>query len=493
MMDSVEIQGGKRKVDLSAVRVLAGGVLVHLSLGTLYLFGNISVYIASYVHLKNSAVGAKEVFIVYAAAMLGQSLVCPVAGSVQQALGLRRATLFGGYLMAAGTLLSSSFTTVWALAISYGLVFGLGIGIAYTAPLAIGYAYLPNHQGLVSGLIVAGFGGGASLFNILATAYVNPENKSPVLNAEGDLYFDSSVASRVPGMFVLLGCCHFILVGAGTALLRSPPIPAKKLQSHNSEYSDGEVLPSTPLARGLKDRSHPYQAVSVEPFELEVQQGEQPVESTGGSETLKAPLCGAGSPPQFCTSELPYLPDFWLISLAFICSGMGGVFVAGSYKHIAQAAFSNDAFLTRVGSLASVCNAFGRVFWGVVSDHLGPAPCIMITSALSAMLLSTYSVQALESEVRFTVWTCLIFFAYGSNFALYPCLTARLFGTTHAGGNYGAVLTSFCFASFFGVAFAPPSLDGVLEWCAVGCLAACIMAGVMNIRLSRRLITYQAV
>ena len=44
--------------------------------------------------------------------------------------------------------------------------------------------WLPNHKGLVNGIVVAGFGGGAFIFNQVQTAYINPHNKVPDQPAE---------------------------------------------------------------------------------------------------------------------------------------------------------------------------------------------------------------------------------------------------------------------------------------------------------------------
>lgn len=38
---------------------------------------------------------------------------------------------------------------------------------------------MPDRKGMVSGFIVAGFGAGAAVFDIVATAVVNPGNANP--------------------------------------------------------------------------------------------------------------------------------------------------------------------------------------------------------------------------------------------------------------------------------------------------------------------------
>lgn len=49
----------------------------------------------------------------------------------------------------------------------------------YTCPLVCGYAWMPDRKGMVSGFVVAGFGAGAAVFNMVATTVVNPGNSSP--------------------------------------------------------------------------------------------------------------------------------------------------------------------------------------------------------------------------------------------------------------------------------------------------------------------------
>ena len=74
----------------------------------------------------------------------------------------------------------------------------------------------------MTGIIVAGFGGGAFLFGQIAIAIVNPDGE----NVDPDTgYFEagSSVPGRVPLMFFLLGCCYLILYMVGSILISEKP------------------------------------------------------------------------------------------------------------------------------------------------------------------------------------------------------------------------------------------------------------------------------
>ena len=48
------------------------------------------------------------------------------------------------------------------------------------------FQWLPDHKGLVNGIILAGYGGGAFIFDQVQTAYINPNNESPDLPLDDD-------------------------------------------------------------------------------------------------------------------------------------------------------------------------------------------------------------------------------------------------------------------------------------------------------------------
>lgn len=64
-------------------------------------------------------------------------------------------------------------------------------------PIQCGWEWFPEKKGLVTGLIVGGFGFGAFLFGFLSTALVNPADaKIP----DGQTFYANDISERVPGM-----------------------------------------------------------------------------------------------------------------------------------------------------------------------------------------------------------------------------------------------------------------------------------------------------
>ena len=90
--------------------------------------------------------------------------------------------------------------------IPYAIVFPIGIGICYYTPLMCGWEHLPSKKGMVSGLIIGGFGFGAFIFGFISTAIANPDNLKKVKEdptCTGDdcnSFFPSEVYDKVPRM-----------------------------------------------------------------------------------------------------------------------------------------------------------------------------------------------------------------------------------------------------------------------------------------------------
>ena len=61
-------------------------------------------------------------------------------------------------------------------AIFYVLGFSINQGIVYMVPVHHGWLWFPNNPGLVSGIILGGFGLGSLIFDNVLRVLVNPED-----------------------------------------------------------------------------------------------------------------------------------------------------------------------------------------------------------------------------------------------------------------------------------------------------------------------------
>ncbi|MBO5496942.1 MAG: OFA family MFS transporter [Oscillospiraceae bacterium] len=95
-----------------------------------------------------------------------------VGGLVSKRIGSRLSLILAAVLGGLGFFLASRLTagSLAMLYISYGVMAGLGIGIAYNVIISTVSAWFPDKKGLCSGVLMMGFGSSALVVGKLATA-----------------------------------------------------------------------------------------------------------------------------------------------------------------------------------------------------------------------------------------------------------------------------------------------------------------------------------
>ena len=109
------------------------------------------------------------------------------------------------------------------------------------APIVPGWEYFPNRRGMVSGLIVFGFGVGSFIFGFISLGIANPENEEPNYSVPGGNIFapDSPISDNAPKM-IRVNCAIWLAL----LLISLPMVRRKKIdkvdQSINEFHSDSE-------------------------------------------------------------------------------------------------------------------------------------------------------------------------------------------------------------------------------------------------------------
>ena len=427
-------------------RCVVGGFLIHLVLGTLYVWANTTSYVTSYLRRFDPSLTYNDTLMVYATALGMQGCTMLLGGILERRLGSRATAMMGGYLIVLGTFLSAFAESLPALLLTDGVLFGSGLGIAYSAPIVSSVKWLPHRKGLVTGVIVSGFGGGAFVFGFIATRVVNPEQVSIRQSGSTDRYFspESEVTSRVPLMFMVLSICYFVCVTVGGMLI-SEPTPLEQQQALSTlpfyqkvdpdvETNELEDLPGDPILTTIT-------STGVELTQL--QDGKVTMSSSCDHPRESAKPLGDDDSANVTPAALVWMPIAWHLSSCFITTTVGGMYLAGTFKTYGAMSFSSEVFLSTLSSTASIFNAAGRIFWGAVADRVGLVETLMVMSLLFSLTIATYAYSPLLGPAGFSVWTLAIFFFEGSNFALYPPLTISLFGSKHSGANYGIIFTLY--------------------------------------------------
>lgn len=431
------------------VKCVIGGLCIHLVLGTLYCWGNITTFVTAFLRQYDNSITYNDTLLVYATALGFQGLSMFVGGILEKKIGPKYTCLIGGYIIVFGTLLSSFMTSLQGMIISEGVLFGIGLGFSYSAPIACSIRWMPLRKSLVTGIIVAGFGGGSFIFGLISTRLCNPNQINITDSGSTDGYYspDSDVVKRVPLMFAVLSILYFLLVTLGVSLISDPADTVETVVDEtNNVILDHETetgISMSIIGTEGKVSQSSYQAASTVDPENDVGNNQISNEVKTDDNAL--------TPVDIGPRDLIKMPLAYHLASCFILTTVGGMYLAGTFKVYGQKYFSSELFLSTVGSVASIFNAAGRIFWGGLADRIGILETLIIMSFLFSIIIFTYSFSPLLKETGFTLWTFAIFFFEGANFALYLPMSVQLFGSKFASSNYGLIFSCYSFINVINI------------------------------------------
>ena len=160
-----------------------------------------------------------------------------VGGRIQDRKGPRVVALVGGVLYSLGILAASFADTrdeLLLLVLTYGVISGFGLGLAYIVPIAMLQKWFPDKRGLITGLAVGGFGFGAVIASPVAQALIR---QNPTVPTKA---------------FLPLGIAYLVATVLGASFFRNPPAGYKvpgwtpattgRVIASDRDYTQGEAL-----------------------------------------------------------------------------------------------------------------------------------------------------------------------------------------------------------------------------------------------------------
>lgn len=379
------------------------GILVHLFAGNLYLWGNITNYVVSYFHyLHSPGANLTNAQMVLPLCFVMQGVASPSGAFMLKRMHPKVIMLLGTSIMCLAMLLASYQTNWWGFVVFWGIMYPIGIGMIYWLPIICGWEYFPKHKGLVSGIVVGGYGFGSFIFGFISTAICNPDDEKVKVPDDGsgtkDKLFSEAVANRVPGMlrFCLIFWALFSL--AGIIGVFRHPVYAREQQIRNRQQKiDG------------------FKKLKISEEEEERLDSTES-EAKNNFITVKDAL----------TSR-----RFYHMSLILFLGIFYGVYISSVYKLTAQD-FLLDHQLTLAGALGSVCNGCSRIFWASLQDKFG-FKRVYFCLLLIQLGVSFTIFLVRKNVVLYTIWVCLSYLCEGGHFSMFPTAAVNIFGIENGG------------------------------------------------------------
>ena len=203
---------------------LVCGTIALLFAGIIYAWSILKAPLA-----KEFGWGASQLALNFTFAMCFFCIGGVLGGILAKNIGVRLTMIIGGVIAGVGFILASTLTgnNIVFLYIFYGMMSGLGIGIAYNTIIASVNAWFPDRKGLSSGIMLMAFGA-----------------STLVLGKVADAFFALPTVGWKK-TYMLLGCALGIIVIIAGLIIKRPgedmPLPKAK-EKKGKQVNDVEAL-----------------------------------------------------------------------------------------------------------------------------------------------------------------------------------------------------------------------------------------------------------
>ena len=212
---------------------LTVGVITMLFAGILYAWSIIKEPFATQLKYDNAALALN-----YTLTMCFFCIGCLISGVLVRKIGTKFTILASGILAGLGYFLCSVLTenSIFLLYVTYALMCGSGIGMAYIAVISGVNAWFPDKKGVSFGALMMGFGASSLFLGKIAKAM-----------------FDSSVGWR--NTYMIIGIALCLVIGMSAFIIRHPndsvklPEPKKKSSEFEESFEVKDYKPLEMLKR----------------------------------------------------------------------------------------------------------------------------------------------------------------------------------------------------------------------------------------------------
>lgn len=381
------------------------GTLLQLCLGTVYAWSYFQKPLAEQNHWSQA-----QVAMIFSLAICFLGIAAAWGGMNLAKYGPRELAMLGGALFGLGYILGSLALKLHSLPllyVGYGVIGGTGLGLGYVTPVATVAKWFPDKKGLVTGMVVMGFGFGALLM-------------SKVL---------------APGLMKATGDDLVLVFGTfGIAFTGVTLVVASHLRNPPAGYAPSGYIPP---AAGSSAASEPG---------------------------LTARECLLSR-----RFALLWIVFFCNITAGIAIIGFQSPLMQDLWKRLDPAlpAKTLAAYGATLIAVSSIFNGVGRFFWGGASDRIGRTLTfrIMLGTQIVAFVAlmgvgSTGALGGLGPWV-FGALICYVLLCYGGGFGTMPSFVLDVYGQKLMPVVYGAILTAWSAAGLVG----PQIVGRISDYC----------------------------
>ncbi len=208
--------------------VFAASCLINLCLGSIYAWSVFAGGMAEYLTAQTGqTITTADLAIVYTIANSVGPITMISGGWFNDKFGPKKVIMLGGAMFGIGMILSGFVKSVNMLIITYGLISGLGLGMAYGTTVSTCMKFFPDKRGIIGGITTAIYGLGSVILPPIVTSLVTN--------------FDGAKA------FIIVGAVFLVIVVGSSFFMEQCPsdfVPdgytpvAQKVSTNNLTWKD---------------------------------------------------------------------------------------------------------------------------------------------------------------------------------------------------------------------------------------------------------------
>ena len=210
-------------------------IAVQMCIGQVYSFSVFNIPLSRAIGITKPVAGQdwtipSIVLSTYSLGIVLLGLSAAFLGKWVERVGPRR-TMFASACCFCGGLAVASLGvhlhSLGVVALGYGVIGGIGLGLGYIAPVSTLVKWFPDRPGMATGMAIMGFGSGALVGSPLAVELMNR--------------FKTPASVGVEQTFLVMVGCYFVMMNFGAWIVRVPP-PDWKPEGYVPAAQSGKLI-----------------------------------------------------------------------------------------------------------------------------------------------------------------------------------------------------------------------------------------------------------
>ncbi|KAL2917734.1 hypothetical protein HK105_202607 [Polyrhizophydium stewartii] len=414
-------------------------LLIQLSVGSLYAWSGYNLPIEAYMYGRNGSIDRNIASNIFYVAIGVFGITTAVMGPWLERRGPMLGCMLGAVCFYTGNLLAGLgvYTKHIELIIfGYGIFGGIGLGVAYIAPVSPLQKWFPEARGIAAGVAVCGFGGGS---------IIAPYSQKFLIGVNYHKTGEVGIVG-VPLTFVILGSIYFVAMMLSALVLRMPPpgYTVKGITVDTIKGAEGYQSKPIVVAVGSAEDSKDILDQKDVLEKINIEDAESSNSSKVGADTNIFAMTLAES---LSSSE------YWFMWFMLLGSQVTGLVIISKIQSIIQNQFKRNAETAAlINSLLGGCNLLGRLVMPLISDVLphvtgGVAgrKSIFLFSLCTQVVCLSMLPSIVDNQQLNGFLGCIfaIAFCYGGSIGTIPAFLADQFGAKNVGATHGIILMAW--------------------------------------------------